>query len=168
MSGVAVGAAVREAGAGIELDHEAIAPAVLLARARLDVPDQGGRGFRAQDAGAAREGGGAYAPSHARVHQQVLHPVRAQAVLGHEVVAPAAPGEPDLDPARPSGFPAPRREIEVLLLVPRRGRLHHPLYEATSSLDCMRFTPACCICAPTLRASRADQQTQKSVARPTK
>src|SRR5215470_1780846 len=121
----------------IELDHEAVAPAVFLPRARLDVAHERRRGFRPQHAGAAAELRRADAPANPRLLEQVLHPVRAQPMLGHEVVAAAAAGEPDLDATVASGLPSPRGEVEKFLLVARAPARHAGLREQIPRLHAL-------------------------------
>src|SRR5437667_2507839 len=122
--GVAVRAAVGAAGAGVELDDEAVAPAVFVSRARLNIAHERGRRLRAHHASAAAKDRGAHPPLDARLHEQVLHPLRAQPVLGDQVVAPPAAREPDLDAPLVPRLPAPRGEVEILLLVARRRAFH--------------------------------------------
>src|SRR5439155_13334360 len=141
-SGLAVGTATLGGGAGVELDYETVAPAVLALRAGPDVAHQLGRARRAQPARAAAQLPAVHAPAYARLLQQILHPVRAQPALGNEIEAAAAPRKPDLDLARFARLPAPRREIEILRLA-RRSRARHG--QAVRSLDWIRLTPAFCI-----------------------
>src|ERR1700687_1577172 len=118
------------AGAGVEFDYQAVAPAVFLFRARLDVADQRWRRLGPQHARPPAEVCRAHSPPYARLDQEVLHPVGAQAVLGHEIVAASPAGEPDLDLTRAPSFPAARREVEEFLLVVRRAR-HLPASSPT-------------------------------------
>src|SRR5262249_19001833 len=121
---LAVGPAALRGCAGVELDHEPVAPAVLGLRARLNVADELGRGRRAKHPRAAAEFPAAHAPPHARLLQYVLHPVRAPAALRHEVKAAPAPREPDLDLSRLARLAAPGREIEIRRFA-RRRRVRH-------------------------------------------
>src|SRR5262249_45620285 len=118
------GAAAGTARAGVELDDEPVAPAVFAPRARLDVAHQRGRRLGPHDSGAPGQIRKADSPAYARLDQEVLHPLRAQAVLRDQVVAPAATREPDFDLARATALPAPRREIEEFLLF-AGGRWRH-------------------------------------------
>src|SRR2546426_8554957 len=105
MLDVASRTAAGAAGAGVELDYEAVAPAVFALRARLDVAHQRGRRLGPHHTRAADEICRADPPPHAWLDQEVLHPMGAQAVLGDQVVAAAAAREPDLDLMSAAGLP---------------------------------------------------------------
>src|SRR5262249_40728458 len=108
----------------IELHHEAVTPAVFLLRQRAHRTRQLGLGLRVDHPRLGRERAAPDARGHARLLPEILHPLRPLAMLGDQIVAVAALGEPDLDLARPARASSRRRQVEVLRS-PGPGRPGH-------------------------------------------